>query len=62
MAPTTISISATDIATRMEISDASSASPIHNAECSQTLAMTGPRSGAGIARPTTNAHRAELRR
>jgi hypothetical protein len=38
-APTMISTSATDIATRMEMMEASSASPIQTAEASQTFSM-----------------------
>ena len=38
-APTTISTSATDIATQIEMTDASSASPTHSAEASQTLSI-----------------------
>ena len=39
MAPTTISMSATETATRIEMMDARSASPIQTAEASQTFAM-----------------------
>ena len=39
MAPTTISMSATETATRIEMMDASSASPIQTAEASQTFPL-----------------------
>ena len=56
-APTMISTSATDMATRIEMIEASSASPIQSAEASQTLSMRTFSSSAAWSRLGITAER-----
>src|SRR5579862_191382 len=60
IAPTTISISATEIPTRIEISAAASARPIHSDEASHMFSMHGPPWGGDAAVAAWNPAQGEV--